>query len=101
MVGFIMMKRGLCVSIVAPPRTTTSARLIHCIGSIRRRATLRRTSCASPAAIAMPAAAKKATRDHIDDQKQDRRQEVAEQLPEGLFHRCLPFFGGSRVWRYA
>jgi hypothetical protein len=23
----------------------------------------------------------------------DRRQEVAEQLPEGLFHRCLPFIG--------
>ena len=36
---------------------------------------------------------KKAARDHIDDQKQDCRQEVAEQLPEGLFHRCLPFIG--------
>jgi hypothetical protein len=35
----------------------------------------------------------KAARDQVDDQKQDRRQEVAEQLPEGLFHRCLPFIG--------
>src|SRR5262249_44018684 len=34
---------------------------------------------------------KKATGDRVDDQKQDRRQEVAEQLPEGLFQRCLPF----------
>ena len=34
---------------------------------------------------------KKATGDHVDDQKQDRRQEVAEQLPEGLFQRCPPF----------
>jgi hypothetical protein len=59
MVGFIIMKRGLCVSIVAPPRTTTSPRLIHCIGSIRRRVALSRTSCANPAATAMPAAAKR------------------------------------------
>src|SRR6516225_687006 len=99
MVGFIIMKRGFCVSIVTPPRTTTSPRLIHCIDSIRRRANLRRASCARPAVTAT-AAAKRAAGDRVDDQKQDRRQEVAEQLPKGLFHRCLcplPYSCRSRV----
>jgi len=34
---------------------------------------------------------KKATSDGVDHQEQDRRQGVAEHLPESLFHRCLPF----------
>jgi hypothetical protein len=36
---------------------------------------------------------KKATGDRVNDQKQDCRQEVAEQLPESLFQRCLSFIG--------
>ena len=41
---------------------------------------------------------------HVDDQKKDRRQEVAEQLLEGLFHRCLPSIGlqsGRKILRHA
>jgi len=91
MVGFIIIKRGLCVSMVALPRTTMSPRLIHCIGSIRCRISLRLASCTNPAVTATPAATNRLPEIAIHDQKQDRRQQVAEQLPEGLFHRCLPF----------
>src|SRR5262245_56225550 len=36
---------------------------------------------------------KQVARERVDHQKQDRRQEVAEQLPERMLHRCLPFVG--------
>jgi hypothetical protein len=83
MVGFTIMNRGLWVSIVAPPRTTTSPRLIHC------------KLCQS-SGDGDGGGGKQVARERIDGQKQDRRQEIAEQLPERLFHCCLPYRGDRK-----